>query len=120
MPLDVIMTRPQFEAVILGLPGAGVVRQWGDCSVGKLGGKVFCLLTESGGEIWLKVSELAFELMGEMEGIRPAPYFARAGWVAVAPNSPLSEAELRAYMAEAHRLVAGKLSRKLRAELGLG
>lgn len=114
-----IMHRPQFEAYVLSLPAATLVRQWRDDSVAKVGGKIFCLLDRDPGEIWLKVSDMAYDLMTEMDGIRPAPYFARAGWVAVSHESALSDDDLRAYIAEAHRLVAARLSRRLRAQLGL-
>ncbi|WP_245895073.1 MmcQ/YjbR family DNA-binding protein [Devosia submarina] len=114
-----IMHREMFEAFILGLPGATLVRQWRDDSVGKVGGKVFALLDKDPGEIWFKASPMAYELLCELEGVRPAPYFARAGWVAVSASSPLSEDEMKAYVREAHRLVAARLTRKVRAELGL-
>ena len=108
-----------FEAFVLSLPACTLVRQWRDDSVAKVGGKIFCLLDRDPGEVWLKVSEMSFELMTEMEGIRPAPYFARAGWVAISHESDLSDEDIRAYIVEAHRIVAGKLSRKVRTELGL-
>jgi predicted DNA-binding protein (MmcQ/YjbR family) len=114
-----IMHRSEFEAFVLSLPAATLVRQWRDDSVAKVGGKIFCLLDRDPGEIWLKVSDMSYDLLTEMEGIRPAPYFARAGWVAISHKSPLGEVDLRAYITEAHRLVAQKLSRRLRAELGL-
>ena len=114
-----IMHRPAFEAFVLGLPAATLVRQWRDDSVAKVGGKIFCLLDRDPGEVWLKVSDMAFELMTDLPGIRPAPYFARAGWVAISHKSPLDDAEVRAYIVAAHALVAGKLSRKARAALGL-
>lgn len=114
-----IMHRAAFEAFVLGLPAATLVRQWRDDSVAKIGGKIFCLLDKDPGEIWLKVSNMSFDLMTEMEGIRPAPYFARASWVAISHLSPLSDADIRAYIVEAHRLVASRLPRKLRESLGL-
>ena len=40
--------------------------------------------------------------------------------MAVSAASPLSEDEIKAYLREAHRLVGLKLTRKVRAELGLG
>lgn len=113
------MHRAGFEAFVLGLPRATLVRQWRDDSVGKIGGKVFALLDRDPGEIWLKVSDMANELLLELPGVRPAPYFARAGWVAISVDSPLSTKELEAYVIEAHRLVASKLTKKLRAELAL-
>ena len=114
-----IMTRIGFEAFILTLPKATLVRQWRDDSVAKIGGKVFALLDRDPGEVWLKVSDMAYELLTELDGVRPAPYFARAGWVAISAESPLSENEVEAYIREAHRIVVGKLTRKARAELGL-
>ena len=116
---ETLRQRPDFEAFVLGLPAATLVRQWGDASVGKLGGKVFCLLVPASGEIWLKVSDMAFEMMRDEPGIRPAPYFARAGWVAIAPQSRLSDDELRAYIGQAHILVGRRLTGKQRAALGL-
>lgn len=104
---------------MLTLPAATLVRQWRDDSVAKVGGKIFCLLDRDPGDIWLKVSPISFDLMTETPGIRPAPYFARAGWVAISAASPLGDEEIRAYIAEAHRLIAAKLSKKLRATLGL-
>ena len=114
-----IITRIGFEAFILTLPKATLVRQWRDDSVAKIGGKVFALLDRDPGEVWLKVSNMAYELLTELDGVRPAPYFARAGWVAISAESPLSENEVEAYIREAHRIVVGKLTRKARAELGL-
>ncbi|SMQ85683.1 Predicted DNA-binding protein, MmcQ/YjbR family [Devosia lucknowensis] len=114
-----IMHRPAFEAFVRTLPAATIVHQWRDDSVAKVGGKIFCLLDRDPGEIWLKVPDMSFDLMIEMDGIRPAPYFARAGWVAISHESALGEDDLRAYITEAHRLVASKLSRRLRSELGL-
>lgn len=114
-----IMHRPAFEAFVLSLPAAVVVRQWRDDSVAKIGDKIFCLLDRDPGEIWLKVSDMSFDLMREMEGIRPAPYLARAGWLAISGQSALTDDDVRAYIVEAHRLVAARLSRKKRRELGL-
>ena len=113
------MTRSGFEAFILTLPKATLVRQWRDDSVAKIGGKVFALLDRDPGEVWLKVSPIAYELLTDLDGIRPAPYFARAGWVAISVASPLRGDEVEAYIGEAYRIVAGKLTRKARAELGL-
>lgn len=113
------MRRPGFEAFVLTLRGATLVRQWRDDSVAKVGGKIFALLDGDPGEVWLKVSDMAYDLLTELDGIRPAPYFARASWVAISAQSPLSQDDIRAYVTEAHRLVASKLTRKLRAGLDL-
>lgn len=104
---------------MLTLPAATLVHQWRDDSVAKVGGRIFALLDKDPGDVWFKVSPMAFELLTELPAIRPAPYFARAGWVAVAVGSPLSETEIKSYIAEAHRLVASRLTRKMQAVLGL-
>ncbi len=118
-----LLTQPGFEAYVQSLPGVTIVHQWGDASVAKLGDKIFALLSGWGtqGEPGLsfKCSDLAFEMLPELANIRPAPYLGRAKWVQVTPGAPLESGELRAYVAEAHRIVAAKLPRKARAELGL-
>ena len=118
-----LLTRAGFEAFALSLPGVTIVHQWGDASVAKLGGKIFALLSgwATNGEPGLsfKCSDLAFEMLPELVHVRPTPYLGRAKWVQVTPGAPLDDAELRAYVREAHRIVAGKLTKKARAELGL-
>ena len=114
-----LMHRAEFEAFVTSLPAARIVRQWRDDSVGYVGDRIFSLLDRDPGEIWLKVSDLAYPILIEQPGIRPAPYFARAKWVAISAASGLEDAELRAYVVEAHRLVAARLTRKARAALGL-
>ena len=113
------MTRVGFEAFILTLPSTTLVRQWRDDSVAKVGGKIFALLDKDPGEVWLKVSPMSYDLLTELGGVRPAPYFARASWVAISAASPLSAEDVEAYVCEAHRLIASKLTRRVRAELGL-
>ena len=114
-----IFSRLGFEPFVLALPASTLVHQWRDDSVAKVGGKIFALLDRDPGEVWLKTSELAFDMLTQLPGVRPAPYFARASWVAIGPAAPLSEREVQLYIVEAHRLIAARLTRKVRAELGL-
>jgi len=116
-----LFERAAFEAFVLALPAATLVRQWGDSSVGKVGGKIFAIFGDAAGDAGLsfKCSDLAFQMLPELVGIRPAPYLARAKWVAVEQGCALTGAELAAYVTEAHRLVASKLTWRLQAELGL-
>jgi predicted DNA-binding protein (MmcQ/YjbR family) len=114
--------RDGFEAFISTLPAAGLSRQWGDASVAKVGGKIFALYVEDvagSGSLSFKCTDLAFEMLPELQGVRPAPYLARAKWVAVKAGAALSPTEIAAYVVEAHRLVAAKLPRRVRLELGL-
>lgn len=118
-----MLLRPDFEAFVLALPGTTLVRQWGDASVAKVGGKIFALLSgwQTSGPLALsfKCSELSFAMLPELAEVRPAPYLARAHWVQVGAGAPLSDEELGRYVREAYRLVAAKLTRKVRMDLGL-
>ena len=116
-----LFTRMGFEAFVLSLPAATLVRQWGDSSVGKVGGKIFAIFGDAAGSAGLsfKCSDLAFQMLPGLKGISLAPYLARAKWVAVEAGSELSNGDVAAYIAEAHRLVAAKLTRKIQMELGL-
>src|SRR5690606_19801673 len=114
-----LMRRNGFETFTRTLPATELVRQWGERSVAKIGGRIYAVLAADPGELWFKVSPVSFEVMTELPGIRPAPYLARAGWVAVSAASPLDNDELEAYLRAAHQIIAAKLTRKQRAELGL-
>ncbi|WP_342664762.1 MmcQ/YjbR family DNA-binding protein [Stappia stellulata] len=118
-----MMTRAQFNAYCSALTGTTHVVQWGGASVWKVGGKIFALCSNWGpgseGAISFKCSDLAFQMLCEREGVVPAPYLARVKWVQVRSDEALSDEDIRAYITEAHRLVAAKLTRKQRAELGL-
>jgi predicted DNA-binding protein (MmcQ/YjbR family) len=109
--------RTAFEAFAGSFPGATLNEQWGSLTA-KVGGKVFCLRGEDSGEIVFKVSELAFDGLVELDGIGQAFYFAKRQWVRVEPGA-LEEELLKGYIGESYRMISGKLTRKLRAELGL-
>lgn len=109
--------RDGFSVLVSNLPGTSLHEQW-EALVAKVGGKVFCLLGDTSGDIVFKVGEIAFDGLTAMDGIGQAAYFAKRQWVRVTPGA-LDPELLARYIAESHRLVAEKLTRKLRAELGL-
>jgi predicted DNA-binding protein (MmcQ/YjbR family) len=112
------MTPAAFEKAALALPGAAVSVQWGEDRVYKVGGKMFAVRGDNGGakdpSVSFKCSDLAFEMLVQRKGVTPAPYLARAKWVALENLRVLPDAELQAYLIEAHRLVVAKLPKKLR------
>ena len=119
------MTLAEYNAFCAALPATSHVMQWGGADVWKVGGKVFALArpTEDGDvTVSFKCSEIAFRLLGEQPGLRPAPYLASRGmkWIQRFSNEGLPDDAFRDYLRESHRLVAAGLTRKLRAELGLG
>lgn len=117
------MTRADFDAYCATLTATTNVVQWGNASVWKVGGKIFAVCSNWGEgaseAIAFKCSELSYKILTELDNVVPAPYLARASWVQVRGGAPLSEEDLRAHIAEAHRIVAAKLTRALRSELGL-
>jgi len=106
-----------FDKFVLGLKGTSIVEQW-ESHVAKVGGKVFALCGSGGEDIVFKVSETSFEGLTALPGIGQAPYFAKRQWVSVGKGS-LSDTDLRAYITASYRMIAGKLTRKVKAELGL-
>jgi len=106
-----------------GLPGATLSIQWGDDHVYKVGGKMFAVMRPPEARqqtISFKAGEDSFAILTQVEGIIPAPYLARAKWVHLDRTSRLPLAELKAYLTRSHALVAAGLTRKARAELGIG
>ena len=107
-----------FRAYVASLPAVTLVEQWG-AHVAKVGGKVFALYGADGGHITFKVTELSFDGLTSLAGIAQAPYFAKRAWVSVEKGARLTDRELKAYLKASHDMIAAKLTRKLRAELGL-
>ena len=112
------MTPEAFHALALSLPAATMDVQWGADQVYKVGGRMFAVLGPDGTASF-KANDVAFEMLRETGAGRPAPYMARAKWVFFDNLAALSDEEWRSYLTTAHELIAAKLTRKARAELGL-
>jgi predicted DNA-binding protein (MmcQ/YjbR family) len=108
-----------FAKAALALPGATCNVQWGDERVYKVGGKMFAVTDGAGASLSLKVSEVAYEVLLETGQARTAPYLQRAKWVRFDDLTELDDEELLGWIANAHALVAAKLTKKARLELGL-
>ena len=119
------MTLAEYNAFCAGLPATHHVVQWGDDDVWKVGSKVFAIAREradGGLDVTFKCSEMAFEMLKGEPGLRPAPYLASRGmsWFQRQTDESMSDAALCDYVRESHRLVAAKLTKRERTELGLG
>jgi predicted DNA-binding protein (MmcQ/YjbR family) len=117
------MNYKAFNAFCESLPATTYVCQWGGSHVWKVGGKVFAIggLGDDGPAFTFKVSEIAFEVLRDRPGLRPAPYLASRGlkWIQHYDRPGMTDRELREYIALSHRIVARGLSKKRRTELGL-
>ena len=110
------MKRADVEAIALRLPATTRVVQWGESDVFKVGGKVFAISGDDG--VSFKVSEIGFLALTESGRGRQAPYCAKGQWVNVS-HADASRDEFADWLKSAHGLIAAKLTRKARAELGL-
>jgi len=109
------MTREEVEAVALALPATTKVVQWGASDVFKVGGKVFAICGEG---LSFKVTAIGFEVLTSDGLGRQAPYCAKGQWVNIALEK-LEADDTADWLANAHGLIAAKLTKKARAELGL-
>ena len=111
------MTREKIEAVALALPAVTKVVQWGSSDVYKVGGKVFAICGLRGG-LSFKVSDIGFVALTEGGPARQAPYLHKGSWVIVdldaAPDVDITE-----WLTNAHSLIAAKLTKAAKRELGL-
>ena len=118
------MTYKEYNAFCKSLPATTYVMQWGGSHVWKVGDKVFAIGGWDDGEaahITFKVSPIAYEMLKDKRGLRPAPYLASRGmkWIQHYGKPGLSDKNLKGYLKESHRIVALGLSKKRRKELGL-
>jgi len=117
------MTYEKFNAFCRALPATTYVVQWGGAHVWKVGGKVFAICWEENGKaaFTFKVSDVAYEMLQEQPGLRPAPYLASRGlkWIQHFAKPGLSDAGLRDYIRQSHVIVSQGLSKKRRRELKL-
>lgn len=103
----------------LALPHATENVQWGYDLCFKIDGKLFAVtpLEPAPVRLSFKASAENFMELCERPGIIPAPYMARAQWVALQELNALPDSELRELLAESYRLVLERLPRKRQAEL---
>jgi len=118
------MTYDEFCAFCRSLPATSYVVQWGGSHVWKVGGKVFAIGGWDDGvapAFIFKVSDIAYEMLKDMPGLRPSPYFASRGmkWIQHFEKPGLSDKDLKDYIAESHHIVSLGLTKKKQKELGL-
>ncbi len=117
------MTRDEFNSFCKDLPQTTHVVQWGNSDVWKVGGKLFavCGWYEEDPAFTFKTSELAYEVLSDQPGLRPAPYLASRGmkWIQHYAEPGLPDEGLREHIRASYDLVIEGMTKKKRAELGL-
>ena len=103
----------------LALPHTTEKVQWGDDLVFKIGEKMYAVVALEPCDHWLafKCSPEEFSALVERPGIVPAPYLARAQWVALETCDVLPTDEIKRLLSQAYSLIFTKLSKRLQARL---
>jgi len=103
----------------LSFPHASEQVTWGADLTFRVTGKIFAVAVLEPAKVWLsfKCSAENFAELTERDGVIPAPYLARAQWVALERKEALQKEELAPLLREAYDLVFAKLSKKTQQAL---
>ena len=91
------MRLPALRRFALSLPHTTVVKQWGECLVFKVAGKMFLIIAldaEVIDGVVFKCTPEEFDDLTDIDGITQAPYCAKRHWVRVGDLATLPAAEL--------------------------
>jgi predicted DNA-binding protein (MmcQ/YjbR family) len=115
MNLDVDWVRD----LCLSFPHATEQVTWGADLTFRISGKIFAVAVLEPAKVWLsfKCSPENFAEFTERAGVIPAPYMARAQWVALETKDALTKEELAVLLRESYDLVFAKLPSKTRETL---
>ena len=92
---------------------------WGSDLTFRVAGKIFAVAVLEPAPVWLsfKCSPENFAELTERPAIVPAPYLARAQWVALQARDALPLQELSELLRQSYELVFAKLSKRTREAL---
>jgi predicted DNA-binding protein (MmcQ/YjbR family) len=110
------MNIDQLRKLCLSFPGATEQTVWEGDLTFKVANKMFAHTVLEVAPVWIsfKASPENFAELTERSGVIPAPYLARAQWVALEHRDALPIDELSKLLRESYDLVIAKLPRKTR------
>ena len=105
------MNIEQLRQFCLAFPGATEDVKWGDDLCFCVGAKMFAVTSadSSDGGLSLKCTPEKFAELIEREGIDPAAYVGRYGWVHIKTLGAVTPAELKSLIEKSYQLVFDKL-----------
>jgi len=117
--MDQAMSIEWLRDFCLSLPYTTEQLQWEDALVFNVGGKMYAVAMLEPGEHWLslKCGKTEFGELVELPGIVPAPYLARAHWIAFQSENAVSQTELQLLLTRAYSMVLSKLPKKTQTVL---
>lgn len=106
----------------LSFPGTTEQIQWGYDLLFKVGGKMFAVTPLEPAPVCLsfKASTEKFAELTERQNIIPAPYLARAQWVALQTRDAVGHEELAGLLRESYELILAKLPKKMQQVIANG
>jgi predicted DNA-binding protein (MmcQ/YjbR family) len=115
------MTLQRIREICLALPGATEQIQWGNDLVFKVGGKMFCVactepVVPPKVAMSFKCDDETYADLVEHDGVLPAPYLARAKWVALQQFDTLDTSQLVPLLTRAFEIVSAKLPKRKAAK----
>jgi predicted DNA-binding protein (MmcQ/YjbR family) len=114
------MRLPVLRQFALSLPHTTWVKQWGECLVFKVAGKMFLLIAldaETIDGVVFKCTPDEFDELTELDGITQAPYCAKRHWVRVGDLEALPSSQLEQRIRRSYDLVVAKLPKRIQATL---
>ena len=121
------MNIESLRAYLMSLPHVEETMQWGDNIVfwagdKAIGGKMFALANlspDSNGVLSFAAGPERYAELLEIEGAFPAPYLARASWIAIERYDVFSSNELKDLLRNAYDLVFAKLPKRTKDVLAM-
>ena len=93
--------------------------KWGADHVFSIGGKMYAAFNlDDEKQLGFKCDDEDFDRLTAIEGVIPAPYAARFGWVSIRDRRAIPAAELLALIRKSYDLVFAGLPAKTRRTLG--
>ncbi len=118
-----MMNLDSYNKFCASLPQSEHVVQWGGMDVWKIGGKLFAMARIKGGDLQVtfKASDIGYEVMKDMPGLRPAPYLASRGmkWIQHYAAPGLDDAALKEHIQLSYDMAIKRLTGIKRKALGL-
>jgi len=114
------MELEKLRAFCLSLPAATEDIKWGHDLCFSVGEKMFCVTgMEEPISFSFKVPDEDYEELAARPGFMPAPYMARNKWVLVTDVKKIKPKETEKLIRQSYEMIAAKLTKKLRSNLGL-
>lgn len=114
------MSAQWVREICLSFPHATESVQWGDHLVFKVADKIFAItsLEPKGNVLSIKADPERFEELVDRPGVVPAPYLARAKWIALESWQAVPRNELKQLVRDSYDMVCRKLPKAVQQDPG--